>query len=531
MGNYEDYLTHRDYRNWIKCPDHMWIAKNSPKLLDELSEDLTMKLSEKRKTLNLAKELFPNGVQVNTPLGPDSESLKELESKNLRDSGEKILYSPFAVNHLEKTKASADFLVFNGQTQKWDIYILIMSSNIKAEHKQKAFFIEHTFSMDGWRIGETNLVYFNSLYYVKEKLNPKSLLKIANITSEKTLFTQNFSNVFLQMRSKLKNPTPPKTCNCILKTSSNRCKSFQIFYGKRKEDSRGRPYYELPEIFKLKPRGSSGDDYVFHKDLIDSGITEFKDIPSSVSASFSETLYRQFQATFSNKPLIDSVEVKKILKTFSYPLHFLDYETLSENALPLFENTGPYHKTVFQYSLDIANSPQQIIRLKNKSEIVHREYLHRDKSSPTLEICRHLKQDILPTGSILTWNMAFEKGRNRELAKIHPEYKDFLEDVNSRIIDLMEIFQKAYWVDKDFNFSYSLKNVLPVLCPELSYSDLAVHNGAEASTLWPMLVFGELSESLDKESIFNNLLEYCGQDTYAMVRILQEIYKEILKIK
>ena len=69
--------------------------------------------------------------------------------------------------------------------------------------------------------------------------------------------------------------------------------------------------------------------------------------------------------------------------------------------------------------------------------------------------------------------------------------------------------------------SYSIKKVLPVLCPELSYKELPIGDGVAA-----MGAFEKMYNVTD-ETVINetrkNLLKYCELDTYAMVRILEEL--------
>ena len=51
------------------------------------------------------------------------------------------------------------------------------------------------------------------------------------------------------------------------------------------------------------------------------------------------------------------------------------------------------------------------------------------------------------------------------MACLYPEHKEFLDDLNERINDLMIPFSQMWFVDKDFFGSASLKKVLPVLVP------------------------------------------------------------------
>ena len=74
-----------------------------------------------------------------------------------------------------------------------------------------------------------------------------------------------------------------------------------------------------------------------------------------------------------------------------------------------------------------------------------------------------------------------------------------------------------------FAGSCSIKSVLPVLVPELSYADLeGVHDGAEAQAAWNNLISLEAGD--EKARHAKALREYCALDTFAMV----ELYRHLI---
>jgi hypothetical protein len=67
--------------------------------------------------------------------------------------------------------------------------------------------------------------------------------------------------------------------------------------------------------------------------------------------------------------------------------------------------------------------------------------------------------------------------------------------------------------------------VLPVLCPELSYTELVIQEGGTASSEWWRMISPATSAS-ERAAIAQALRTYCRLDTYAMYRVwrkLQEI--------
>jgi hypothetical protein len=118
--------------------------------------------------------------------------------------------------------------------------------------------------------------------------------------------------------------------------------------------------------------------------------------------------------------------------------------------------------------------------------------------------------------------MGFEKGCNTEMGERASEYQMFYEDINNRMYDLMHVFKKGFYVHKEFYGSASLKKVLPVVVPELSYNELDISEGMTASNSWGDMVTKDMSQE-EKDKIYNGLLEYCELDTLAMVKILDKL--------
>lgn len=215
-------------------------------------------------------------------------------------------------------------------------------------------------------------------------------------------------------------------------------------------------------------------------------------------------------------PAILKNEIKEFVGKLQYPLYSLDYETLM-SLVPYFDGHRPYQQVPFQYSLHILDSPD--------AELVHKEYLHKDNSDPARPLTEQLLKDIGTEGTVLVWYEGFEKARNTELGGVLPEYKEAMEAINERIVDLMVPFKSKWYDDPRFEGSASIKRVLPVLCPELSYKDLGIQEGGSAQRLWMEAVLDGTRDK-EREQILNDLVEYCKLDTLAMV----EIYKKLKSI-
>ena len=93
-----------------------------------------------------------------------------------------------------------------------------------------------------------------------------------------------------------------------------------------------------------------------------------------------------------------------------------------------------------------------------------------------------------------------------------------MADFYDRLYDLKDIFSKQYFVHKNLGGKVSIKQVLPVLAPDLSYSALKIQDGTTAATAWGQIISGELSDK-ERAELREQLKEYCSMDSYGMYAI------------
>jgi hypothetical protein len=182
----------------------------------------------------------------------------------------------------------------------------------------------------------------------------------------------------------------------------------------------------------------------------------------------------------------------------------------------MYDGYKPQQQMVFQYSLHKLESLNGDIR--------HTEHLAVTKDDPSKSLIKQLREDIGDTGTVFVWFKPFEMTRNKELAIIHPEYADFLEDLNDRIYDLGDFINFGFYLHPKFKGSWSIKNVLPIMVPELSYDEMEIGKGDQAMIAWWELINDRLSMD-DAEKTKTALLAYCELDTLAMVKIWEKLFE------
>ena len=201
---------------------------------------------------------------------------------------------------------------------------------------------------------------------------------------------------------------------------------------------------------------------------------------------------------------IDYAEIAAQMGTLEYPLAFLDFET-DNPPLPNHVGTQPFQQVPFQYSLHV---------LHRDGTLEHHEYLHVEATDPRASLVTDLLDHMPTSGSVIAYSAGFEKRVLSELADAFPEQADDLRGIVERMRDQLDIVRKAYR-HHAFGASNSLKAVLPVLVPHLSYGSLSVRNGTQAQVAFEQIV----RRVEGWEALADDLRAYCHLDTLAMVEL------------
>lgn len=271
-------------------------------------------------------------------------------------------------------------------------------------------------------------------------------------------------------------------------------------------------------------------------ELINAGYINMLDIPESWITSKKHEIQRD--CLRFNKPYIDTEKIKAGLNALEYPIYHLDFETMP-CPMPRFRGEKPYIQSPFEFSLHIEHAPGVCDKVKDNYIFLAKTFDNDEREDLVKALCKYIDPD---KGTLFAQNVAFEKGRIKELAAIFPEYREKLMKMYNRGFDLLwlvntktELYEELgfdkeraalpNYYNKDLSGSYSIKKTLPVFS-DLSYKDLTVKNGTEA-----IVAYASYNKMTKEEyNLYYNALKiYCCQDTWAMVVILQAL-RELCKI-
>ena len=110
----------------------------------------------------------------------------------------------------------------------------------------------------------------------------------------------------------------------------------------------------------------------------------------------------------------------------------------------------------------------------------------------------------------------------RDMAELFPDLAERLTALLYRIIDLLRVVQD-HVVHPNFQGSFSMKAVAPAVAPDLTYDDLDIDDGAEASAAFYRIVADPTLDPEAQDGLRQSLLVYCERDTLALARVIRSL--------
>lgn len=484
------------FNRYRECKKDAWLAIHKPDVVPVESKEKSRLTSSKDNLADWAYKLFPGRVEINST----DPNAAELTQQHIAQRARCINNATFIVGQF---RAVIDILAYDAKSDSWSMCEIKYSTQPDGSkfkgHVTDAAYAWTLLQYAPLKVKSIYFMYLNKEFKLADSIDLKSLYIFKDVTAEVKAFEEPAVAALKACKNDLlQSVERAVSCECHFKGRSAQCSTFSYSHA----------YIPAVSVHDLSTIGNSKSKL---KALIDRRIYNINDIPDDFG--FDGFKQKQIVVHKTQKPFIDYQAIQQELATLKYPLYFLDYETCSM-PIPKFKGYVPYQQTVFQYSLHVLHNSQ--------SEPQHYEYLHEAHTDPSYTIVRSLYENIGSEGTVVSWNASFEKCRNIDLAALHTDYESFLVGLNDRMYDLRLIFSKPYYAHPGFNGKTSIKNILPVIVPELTYTDLDIQKGDAASDMWYEMIYGTLSIE-DKHNIAAQLRAYCKMDTYAMYAIFKHL--------
>jgi hypothetical protein len=482
-------LSKSKYLLGIQCHRQAWVNFNQPEKIPEIDMHVQHRFDEGHQVGELAKQLFPGGIDVPTE---DFMGNIQLSQASLQEGVP--LFEPGFMTE-DRLYSRGDILVPNGDG--WDIIEVKSGTKVKDINIHDVSFQKYCYEKKGMKIKNCYLMHLNNQYVRDGELEVEKLFTKTDITSEVEEIYSKVPELAEDMKEVIDDPILPD--NKIGPHCSNpydcpfqeECWSF------------------LPEnhVFQLY----RGKAKAF--ELIEGDIYELRNIPDEFKLNDKQGIQKECDKT--GKPHIHKESIKHFLSGLKYPLYYLDFETFS-TAVPKFNGTKPYQQIPFQFSLHVVDAPG--------TEPKHYSFLYNGEDDPRKEFVSELKKVLGDAGDIIVYNQSFEISRLKELGAMYPEYQSWVEGVVGRVVDLLVPFRNFAYYHPSQKGSASIKKVLPALVEGKSYEGMEIADGGSASLEYYNSHYGDVSVE-EKVRVRKALEEYCHLDTISMVWMIDELEK------
>ncbi len=491
-------LSKSTFQRGIQCAKSLYLYKHFIHLRDPLSVQQKAVFSRGNNVGVLAHKLFEGGIDVSKIVSKRTENYySELvdKTKELIDNGTEVIYEA-AFQH-NQVLVILDMLV--KKDGQWFGYEVKSSTRITQTYLIDASLQYWVITKSGLALEDMSIVLINNQYTRKGALNISELFKIQSVKGEVLLNQEMIEQQLTALKE------------VALSSRMPAVKIGEHCFSPYTCDFTGTCWKDVPDLSVFDMNGVQKAELF---NLYNAGYRTIDDIPAENNLDKNANIH--IQAHKSGNTLVDKVEIQRFLSKISYPLFFMDFETFMP-AVPIYDTTKPYQHIPFQYSLHYK---------KNKdAPLEHFYFLGEQGRDPRKAFLESLLKHISTQGTILVYDVLMEKNVLNGLKQEYPEYTADVDAVLNRFVDLITPFREKSYYHPAMKNSFSIKNILHALVPELSYTNLSISSGSLAMT-----AFESLQTETDMFKILevrDHLLKYCELDTLAMVKLWEILERTV----
>lgn len=479
-------LSKTNFLRGLQCYKYLWTAAHEPKGIPATDAATQFIFDQGHEVGDLAKKLFPGGIDI--PTGDFSANIRITRENML--SGRPLFEAGVLAGNIF---CRPDILDPAG-TGEWDIIEVKSSTGVKDINIWDVAFQRLCCESLGMKIRACRVARINNQYVRRGEIDPKQLFAIEDVTERVNGYSEGLSRRVDEMVSVMRRTQRPEV------GIGPYC---------------GEPYPcpLQPLCWAFLPENSIFDLYHGGKkcfELFEGGATGITDIPPDYELNGKQQI--QVNSVSAGEEYVDRHEIQAFLDSLQYPMYYLDFETFG-SAVPLFDGTRPYQNIPFQFSVHV------VPHIGGKA--THFSYLADGGEDPRPALAARLREVLGDSGSIVAYSAIFEKSVLDDLAGALPQYRDWVNGLQDRMVDLLRPFSDFHYYHPGQKGSASLKNVMPALTG-ISYDGLTINDGRLAAAAYMAATYGETTED-ERKSIRQALEEYCGQDSGGMVEIVNRL--------
>lgn len=441
-----------------------------------------------------ARLLWPGGVLVDDPEHRDYEAAVRRTKSLLADPAVPAILEATLVHDGVLVRVDSLERVPDG---RWRVNEVKSSTRTKDHHLEDLAVQVHVLAGNDLELADAYLVHINTRYVRGEEVEWNAVFTRQDVTDDVIRLLPKVPERIAEMHKVLCSSEPPEVSPSRHCFQPHKCEFWDRCTADKPKDW----------VFHL-PRISPSE---FQK-LESLGVVSMRDVPDDFPLKPRQR--RVVDAAKSGK-IHRSSELEKMLPLLAPPVSYLDFETFNP-AIPLYPNTSPYQRIPFQWSWDYNYG---------SGVLAHSDFLVDGDNGPRREFCETLLSvsDRFP-GAIMAWSN-FETGVIHDMAELFPDLAERLIAISYRIVDLLRVVHD-HVAHPGFYGSYSMKHVAPAVAHELTYADLNIADGGEASASFYRIVADPTLSPAGRDGLRESLLKYCARDTLALARVHQWLIRQ-----
>lgn len=475
-----------------QCHRRLWLEVHRPDLREDSAES-EARFSVGHKLNEIARQIYDPKRQGRFIDVNELGAGRAIElSKNLLSERTVLFEAGFSAGGV---LAFTDIMtpVVGRSGPSWKIIEVKSSTSVKDYHRDDAAVQAFVMRSAGMDYASISLAYIDKTFVYDPKEGYEGLLAQENLTKEADARFGEVAEWVKEAQSIVGRAIEPPVRTGPHCTKPYECGFYD--YCSKNEPRAAYPASVLPRVQSKKLKTLIADNPLL--DL------------SEIADDLLNDLQRRVKLhTISNTVFFDQRGAARALAKHAPPAYFMDFET-AQIAIPIFDGMRPYQQVPFQFSVHCVS---------RKMELSHADFVDLSGRDPSEEFAKNLVEVVGTNGPVFVYNAAFEKGRIQELARKIPRLKKRLLALNDRIVDLLPIARTFYYHPAQKG-SWSIKDVLPTIAPDLSYDELdGVQHGGDAMSAYEEAILPQTMDDRRLE-IERQLQAYCRLDTYAMVRM------------
>jgi len=473
----------------LQCSLRLWHHCYNRELASEVSPAQQAIFGVGQEVGRLATTLYPRGILIAEDHLHHGQAVEATRTAVANPELQAIFEGAFVhddvlirVDILEKLK--------NGS---WNLIEVKSATSVKDIHLPDVAIQYSVLKGSGIKVAEAGILHLNNKYiYDGTRLELSKLFTFSDLSEQVLALQRELPSKLVEFKEMLTAPNPPQIAPSRHCLSPYTCEFWDHCTA------------EMPEYWVMHLTGVREARL---SELAAMGIEDIRNIPKTFPLT---RLQERIRTCILNREEHVAPELKDELTNVEYPIHFLDFETVSP-AIPRYPNTRPYQAIPFQWSDHL---------LSETGGLAHLSYLSKEDADPREDFATTLLETLGEKGTIFTYSN-YERRIICELADLLPQKRQPLLAALERFKDLQSLI-KRYFYTAAFHGSFSLKSVLPALVHEMSYENLAIREGTQASLEYLRMVSPE-TPAEQKKQIEQALLDYCCYDTLAMARIRESL--------